>query len=378
MNCPDEPLVALQTSMSDVLAAYSRVDADGFDRAARAVDQALPCQVLVLPTALVAELHRMKGLIAFTRGDEVASRASLTVARSLDATWQLDETLFPDGHPLRSIYQEALTSFRTDELDESRGHWFVDGVPSSVAPLGYPFVLQAVDEAELVRFTGYIPDMTQVPSLPDLAPDARDLLLEVSIGGLVRQVTGSQTGSAGGLDSGRDGAWTGGALLRVEVDPVPQAGLVVDLGLLANSDPRFGQTGGDGRALLVAGPVWSLPKADVQVRGRTGLAVDSLVGWGNETALPYIVPSLSIGTDLRVSMHSARFALSLDGMLASGFLPFGWRIDASTGARLSSSFAATGGLTFGHRALELVTDDAGTALRTDDDRRLWAGIAVWR
>lgn len=378
MTCPDEPLIALASALDDVLGAYARVDAEAFDRAARSLDPLLACQTAVLPVDAVAEVHRTKALVHFAQGDEVASRASLTVARSLDADWALDDALFPEGHPLRAIYQEALTSFRTDTLADVRGRWFVDGLPSTVAPLGYPFVLQGVDEADRVVFSGYVADITSVPALPVLAPDARDVVLRVAVAGFVRAAQGQQAEGAAGFDGGSEAGWSGGPLLRVEADPLPFLGLLLDLATIGAADPRHGGVGGEVRGVVAVGPSVSTGSSELRPRVRAGAAVDTLVGWGHETPLPEVVPGAVVGAGVDLARPGWRAGLFVDGTLNGAFAPYAWRVDGSVGIRLRPLLAVVGGAVVGHRGLDFASGEGGAARRTEDEQRLWVGLAVWR
>jgi hypothetical protein len=377
LNCPEEPRPALSQALGDVLSAYARVDADAFDRASRSLDPLLGCQNEVLPVEIVAEVHRTKALVAYAQGDEGASRASLTVARSLDAEWALDDRLFPEGHPLRAIFQEALTSFRTDVLDEVRGRWFVDGLPSNVAPLGYPFVLQGVDEAGVIVFSGYVPDIAAVPSLPVLSPDVRDVVLRVAVTGLFRASSGRQTGGGAGFDGGSVDGLSGGAALRVEADPLPVVGLAMDLDVLGGADPRHGGVGGDVRAHVAAGPVAAMGMTDLRFRARAGAALDTFTGWGHDAALPTVVvgPLLGVGLDLRRPTWGA--SMAWDGALNRVLEPYGWRLEGAAGVRVRTVLAAVSGVSVGRRGLEFGTEES-VARRTEDEVRLWAGLAVWR
>jgi hypothetical protein len=106
-------------------------------------------------------------------GDMVASRKSWGAVRALHAEWVPPDSLIPEGHLLRDLFDEAPTDPELVELDMAPpGGWLVDGRQSTAVPAQRAFVLQGIDEGG-IGYTGYHHSVAEIPVLDFAEPISR-------------------------------------------------------------------------------------------------------------------------------------------------------------------------------------------------------------
>ncbi len=167
-DCPSDTFAEALHQAGAVELAFANLDDAGFDSAAGAMSDSLPCVRTQLAPGDAAQLHRAMGLTAFVAGNPSNSRKSWAALRSLQPGWKPPASLMPDGHPIRDIWDAAEPTDAAGELGGApEGGWVIDGARSTVAPQGRAFVVQGFDAQGGVAYTGY---HRTIASVPDLAP----------------------------------------------------------------------------------------------------------------------------------------------------------------------------------------------------------------
>ncbi len=364
----------------DLLGAYSRVDPRAFGDHAARFEAALPCLDALVTPREAALVHRQHALIRFVRGQVELAVASLAAAKSLDPDWSPPEALFPMGHPIRSLYAGASRSMATSEIGQRATGWFVDGYPSTVAPLERPFVLQATDEGGAVVWSGYVTSFTDVPDLTPPPPGVDDLVLFAGLRPVFHGVLGRQEGLDGALLDDEEAQVGAGLALDLEWWPNKWLGArVASRGVLGGEAHTGGPTAEAGAAALVG---WHRRTAD-RVAGfyaHLGTHVETVTAWTlGESDPTYVLagPAAGVAVDWRDA--DWRVVGTVEVRTPGLSLPLATTVEFQGGRRATETVALVGGLGWDRRALSLVAGDGGAAgLRRDDVVRIEVGVGIWR
>ncbi len=128
----DCPFTATPTEIDEELnkaeAAYSALEVDAF---AEAVDEAslmLPCVTGVMPTAVAARMHRIKGIVYFGAGDKALAIESLTAGKGLNKDYLFPAELLPAEHPVVTMYSDAHVAGSEEVSAPASGSLAFDGI----------------------------------------------------------------------------------------------------------------------------------------------------------------------------------------------------------------------------------------------------------
>jgi len=172
-DCPEDPLGQARSSAAAMEVAFVALDEEGFDGAHARLDEAIPCIAEPLALRDVLALHRGFALATFMDGDMVASRKSWGAVRTLHPEWVPPDSMLPEGHLLRGLFDEAATDPEVVELDMAPpGGWLVDGREATAVPAHRAFVLQGIDEGG-IGYTGYHHSVAEIPVLDFAEPISR-------------------------------------------------------------------------------------------------------------------------------------------------------------------------------------------------------------
>ncbi|MBX2801615.1 MAG: hypothetical protein KTR31_28315 [Myxococcales bacterium] len=164
---------------------YGALDVKGFFEAIERIEQRLRCVDARLSGNVVARLHRLAGLAAWTRSDESETTSSFVAARVADPALTLPEALAPEGHPLHELFRRAVPpperSMRPVTLPEGVA-MFVDGYRGTQLPTGRSCVVQIVDRTGTLVSTEVVgPEDLPFVQVPDVRRRA-DLALSLQQG----------------------------------------------------------------------------------------------------------------------------------------------------------------------------------------------------
>ena len=193
----DKPATAseIQRVAAEARDATLMVDAEAFLLASDSLRDRLPCLDEPIPGAVAAQVHRAQGLRAFSDRETPRVGAALAASKALEPWFSPSDELMPEGHPLRSLYEGAVSNGVSQPLPAvATGELFVDGAPSVDRPVDRAYVFQWVDGE--VMLSAYQWPEQALPSYP-VAPPRRHTHLYI--------------GGALGLGSGvlyASAAWT--------------------------------------------------------------------------------------------------------------------------------------------------------------------------
>jgi len=148
-DCPAPPPNArdLRDRVEAAALAFAAMDEMGFTEEATSATSAIPCILEPLEPVDLAAFHRVKGLYAFTLGDEATTLRWFRAARSIDRDYAFPTALVPKGGKVDHIYTEAgtLAIGDTHEVETDPGlEVRVNGISTSVQPLEFPSVIQVL------------------------------------------------------------------------------------------------------------------------------------------------------------------------------------------------------------------------------------------
>lgn len=168
----------LLTAEEAALSAYGALDLDGFVAATDHIQEMLGCMVEPVTRDLAAAAHRMIGLEAFTSGDKEKAKMAFAAARSLEPEWRFPESLFPPGHPVRTIYEAMpLDQATWTPLPPTAAVVRIDGRVADARPGAWPALVQAFGVDGAVLGSWYLWPQDPLPALPAPLPLASTLPL---------------------------------------------------------------------------------------------------------------------------------------------------------------------------------------------------------
>ncbi len=160
---------ALADAIGRAEVAFTAMDGAGFDTALADARSSFECQTEALTPVLCADWHRVLALDAFLRDEGPDAVLSFHAALSTTPGYDLPTTIAPEGHPLRTQFEQAklVGAGGTIELPPPSEGWIaVDGQRSQIAPAGRPFVLQRFDDDGTVVSTLYVELGAPMPQYP--------------------------------------------------------------------------------------------------------------------------------------------------------------------------------------------------------------------
>lgn len=389
-ECPEPGLDMIRRGTEALWEAYARVDIKAFDAASVVINEGIACADTRLESHTVVELHRTMAIIAFAAGQQTPARKSFLAARTLDPSWVLPPDLYPENHPLRTIYESAVPAASgLEKLDASRADWLVDGLPAAVVPLDRAFVLQALDDEGKVRYTGYLWSIIDIPNLQlSEGTGLHTSVVRVGASALGGVLAARQTaGELDGYPDRSDTAPVAGGELRARVEPLRFAGLDLRATGLLNADAAVGGgLGMEARASLLLG--WELRSEERRIRLglRPGVGYEVVRGWTGSAAepvtTPFAAPTFAVGAETRIATEGDAFDVIVDPtFLATGTL---WqlRLEGTWTHALTDLLALEAGVLVapGLGAYEIVDTRSGALIagRRDTAVRGGLGIVVYR
>lgn len=132
--------------------------------AAAAVEAMLPCVDEVLQSAVIAQLHRYRGLYSF-KDDAARAQQAFAAARALEPSYKLPG--YPEGHPMLSAYNALPTDGPEEPVEPpAEGRLLLDGLSATARPTDRAALFQYVDGAGAVQQTAYLWPADPTPSYP--------------------------------------------------------------------------------------------------------------------------------------------------------------------------------------------------------------------
>ena len=127
----------------------------------------LPCLGEKVTTAEAATFHRMVALAAFTDGDEELVLAEYHAARRLEPGYAISETVAPEGHRLRELYEQSVDAAEGElhaMMPPAGGFLVVDGVRGAPRPDGISVIVQVFDDTGALTETLLLERGADTPS----------------------------------------------------------------------------------------------------------------------------------------------------------------------------------------------------------------------
>ena len=129
--------------------AFGDLDIEGLQAARLAALDALRCLDVAMSDQMAAAFHRLMAIEAFTTGDNDRVKVEFAAARRLQPGYAIKDRVAPEGHPLRTLYDEATDSHQgLPEIiwPPVGGSVMVDGVRGAPRYSGVSCVVQVFDE----------------------------------------------------------------------------------------------------------------------------------------------------------------------------------------------------------------------------------------
>jgi len=169
--CEDSLLLSELTEVSArAQAAYVAVDQPAFQDATDELIAGVPCLSETMDGAAAASIHRSMALRFFRDRDLGAAALSLAAVRGLEPWYAPSEELMPPGHPLRTLFDGAVSTGAMTPLSAPEvGSIHFDGSPADGRPVDRASIVQWID-AETVHWSVYAAPSVALPEYPALAP----------------------------------------------------------------------------------------------------------------------------------------------------------------------------------------------------------------
>jgi hypothetical protein len=387
--CGEDTPATVDSGIAELWDAYEAVDEVRFDRSGKNLNAAIACLDRAPTPVQLARLHQAMAILSFVNGQTRASRRSLAAARLMDPGWKLDDELFPEGHPYRTLWLAATDPGPVEEIGRiAPDEWLVDGIERDEAPIDRGFLLQ-VKQNDEITWSGYLWSFDEIP---DRGQSTERSALEtphawwVSAGVHGRFYASRQT-AQGPADPAvvrdqRGSAVGGGVELSVRGTPVTVVGFELAGSLSGPVDPVSGGGGQpSGHAVaLFGGGGWV---GAVQPWGavRLGGSVDRMRTWTGLESDPRIwtIPSALAGIEGGIRSKQLLGGLAVDALLASARIPYEVRVRGEGGALVGGPLAVQGVLDVRAGGQPLLDRD-GTEIagRRNTDVRLGVALALWQ
>ncbi len=138
--------------------AFGDLDIEGLRAARMAALDALRCLDVAMSDQMAAAFHRLMAVEAFTTGDNERVTVEFAAARRLQPGYAIKDRVAPEGHPLRTLYDEATDSQQgLPELiwPPKGGSVMVDGVRGAPRYSNVSCVVQVFDAQGVLVETVY-------------------------------------------------------------------------------------------------------------------------------------------------------------------------------------------------------------------------------
>lgn len=152
-------LAAWEAELARADLAHADLDVEGFRTSVDIAASDLGCLGEPISPAAAAHFHRLQGIRADAVRDPLTARRAFLAARRLEPAYRFPLELFPEDHPIRRIYGEAMVDVdvgvRTRLPRPPRGELWVDGAPAGEVNGDAPAIVQWVDRGR-ARWSGYL------------------------------------------------------------------------------------------------------------------------------------------------------------------------------------------------------------------------------
>jgi len=152
------PTTELSTRLERVETAFAAADEAAFQTALGEFERSLPCVDEVLPSPIVARVHRAVGLGAFFAVQPERATRAFAAARALEPDFRFAEKVSPPGGPLDKEYLGIDLASRQTLAPgiAAAGSLVVDGQAGGERARDWPALVQVVGEGAAVLTTAYL------------------------------------------------------------------------------------------------------------------------------------------------------------------------------------------------------------------------------
>lgn len=169
------------TNLDAATAAFSAMDRATFFTSRDKAREQLRCLDGKLLAVDAATFHQVEALHAYVAKDPDGTRLSFRAAVGAQASYDLPQTLAPEGNPLRGLFDEAKNAPAGPQVGvqvPEDAALYVDGSRSQTRPTDRPAVIQLVLGSGELHWTGYVgagdapswPALPEKPKEPEPAP----------------------------------------------------------------------------------------------------------------------------------------------------------------------------------------------------------------
>lgn len=351
-RCGPDALAEAKAAVAAMDRAMLDVDDSAFDEASTQLARTVACVSEVPTPADLLVLHGGMALAAFVNGQVTASKRSLIAARRISPDWEISGVLFSPTHPYRELYASAFDSSDTVPLPRAgRRTWVVDGFPSKRIPTERAFLLQQLNEGEVI-WTGYVWDPSEVPDAerPGHPPFPWMLSAELS----AAAVTSSQQGSGTfPLEEVREKQLAPTVSVGARYTPTRFAGVEGSFGMI--------QSLPSGQLVALFGTGWDVARPlQLHLACRAGARVETFqtlvaIPEGATSRSVSTIGSLVVGAEVGLRSQHLRALATADLPLARAHVPHELALTAAAGARVAGPFAVEG--VIGYRPAWFVAED---------------------
>lgn len=196
------PVEALTERLASIDRAFADGDPDQFLGDVDQLGLSLGCLSGVPSSTDIAHLHRVYGLVLWLQHDENGSRSALMASKRVDPEGVLNESLVPEGHPYRVLWDTVTPDEATALVGEpEQGRVYFDGVVTLDRPTESASLFQLEQSGELVATrwalpSAVLPDYAAKPiPLPKESLVSSDLVLGAASGGTAAAAIGMFAGA---------------------------------------------------------------------------------------------------------------------------------------------------------------------------------------
>jgi len=175
-ECPEPATtITLGATLDQAESSYGDLDLDGFDEALGAIRAQIPCLQEVVPSPLVASLHRFEGLKAFLDGAPDRSQRAFAAARSIEPAYRFPRSVVPEGNPVLDDYaaMDPATQESSTAPTPAAGALRIDGQLTQERSTSFPVLFQRVDGGGAVAESAYLWPSMPLPTY-EVAPEVSD------------------------------------------------------------------------------------------------------------------------------------------------------------------------------------------------------------
>ncbi|MBN2797570.1 MAG: hypothetical protein JXX28_00325 [Deltaproteobacteria bacterium] len=156
----------LDADAQDAMLAFALMDDEAFlDTAAKVFEQ-LGCADRPLPSNTAATMHRLKGMRAFFLGDGSTTLLAFRAAQHIQPDYTLSARIAPEGGKLWRSWDAAAHASSPGMIDLRVAPGYsvlVDGTAAAQRPAEFPSIVQIVDPAGALLWTGLLDPQDPLP-----------------------------------------------------------------------------------------------------------------------------------------------------------------------------------------------------------------------